>query len=71
MQAVLSDHAGHPTSICRHPHSGPDDPVLPASGKTVAAIVAQPQSGRMTIAKGNPCENPFVEWTVAPEPVKL
>ena len=65
MQAVLSDHAGHPTSICRHPHSGLDDPVLPASGKTVAAIVAQPQSGRMTIAKGNPCENPFVEWTLA------
>lgn len=64
MQHFLSDHSGYPTGICRHPHDGPDDPLLPAAGKTVAAIVAQPQSGRLTIACGNPCENPYVEWTL-------
>lgn len=62
MKRILSDHDGHPTSICRHPHSGHSDPILPASGHTVAAIIAEPQHGRFHIASGNPCEMPFVEF---------
>lgn len=58
----LADHSGHPTSICRHPHEGADHPILPCSGRTVAAIVAEPEAGRMHLCPGNPCEQPFVEY---------
>lgn len=62
MQNILADHAGHPVSICRHPHDGPGDDILPASGRTVAAIVAEPNRGRFHLCFGNPCEQPFVEF---------
>lgn len=65
MKKILADHDGHPVSICRHPHDGPGDDVLPSSGRTVAAIVAQPGSGRFHIASGNPCELPFVEYRLS------
>src|SRR5262249_55645259 len=56
LKGILSDHAGHPVSICRHPHDGPDDPVLPARGRTVASLIAEPDRGRLYVARGNPCE---------------
>lgn len=62
LQRILSDHDGYPVSICRHPHGGPSDPILPNTGHTVAAIIAEPQSGRFHIASGNPCETPFIEF---------
>lgn len=65
MQKILSDHDGHPVSICRHPHTGYGDAVLPASGRTVAAIIAEPEQGRFHIACGNPCEQPFVEFQLS------
>ncbi len=61
MQHILADHHGLPTSICRHPHDGHSDPILPNTGRTVAAIIAEPQHGRFHIASGNPCESPFIE----------
>lgn len=64
MQQILSDHAGHPVGICRHPHDGHGDAILPASGKTVAALIAEPAHGRLHIAKGNPCENPFATYAL-------
>jgi len=64
MQQILSDHAGHPVGICRHPHTGAGDAILPASGKTIAAIVAEPSRGRLHIARGNPCERPFVTYSM-------
>lgn len=62
MQKILADHDGHPTSICRHPHDGPGAAILPNTGHTVAAIVAEPQRGRFHIACGNPCEMPFMSF---------
>lgn len=64
MQEMLRDHSGHPTSICRHPHEGAGDLILPNTGKTVAAIIAEPEAGKLHIARGNPCENPFVTYTL-------
>ena len=64
MQRILSDHEGHPTSICRHPHVGPDYAVLPSAGKTVVALIAEPQQGRLHVARGNACENPFTTWSL-------
>lgn len=62
VQVMLTDHSGHPAGICRHPHEGYGDAILPSSGKTVAAIVAEPAQGKMHIARGNPCENPYITW---------
>lgn len=59
LKSFLSDHAGHPVSICRHPHAGPDYAVIPCTGKTVAALIAEPARGRLHVTRGNPCENPF------------
>lgn len=64
MQGMLQDHAGFPTSICRHPHAGVGDAILPNTGRTVAAIVAEPEMGRLHIARGNPCENEFVTYAM-------
>jgi isopenicillin-N N-acyltransferase-like protein len=62
MKVILSDHEGHPTGICRHPHDGPDDPVLPASGRTVASLIAEPDRGHLHVARGNPCESEYVTY---------
>jgi len=64
MKQLLADHDGHPTSICRHSHSGPEHGMLGPHGQTVAAIVAEPTRGKMHIARGNPCENSFVEYSL-------
>jgi isopenicillin-N N-acyltransferase-like protein len=62
LKRFLSDHAGHPTSICRHPHSGPDDPVLPSSGRTVASLIAEPDRGLLHVSRGNPCETAYATY---------
>ena len=64
MQHFLADHDGHPVSICRHSHAGPAGPMLGPSGKTVAALIAEPEQRRLHVALGNPCENPFVTYSV-------
>ena len=65
MQRFLSDHSGHPVGICRHPHAGPSESMLGNSGKTVAALIAEPQARRLHVALGNPCENPFVTYSLS------
>jgi hypothetical protein len=65
MQEILADHDGHPVSICRHPHAGHGDNILPASGRTVAAMVAEPNRGRFHLCCGNPCEQPFLEYRLS------
>ena len=64
VQRFLSDHHGHPVSICRHPHEGPSESMLGNSGKTVAALIAEPQERRFHVARGNPCENSFVTYSL-------
>jgi isopenicillin-N N-acyltransferase-like protein len=64
MQRFLADHDGHPVSICRHSHTGPEGPMLGPSGKTVAALIAEPEQRRLHVALGNPCENSFVTYSL-------
>lgn len=54
-RAILSDHDGFPTSICRHPN---DDP---ATGwqRSVISIILEPGERRMHVSGGNPCENEY------------
>ena len=65
VKQFLSDHDGLPVSICRHPHEGYGDEILPASGHTAAAMIAEPASGKFHIACGNPCENSFLPFELS------
>ena len=40
---------------------------LPCTGHTVAALIAEPAHGRLHVSRGNPCENPFVEYALDTE----
>jgi isopenicillin-N N-acyltransferase-like protein len=57
VQQALRDHAGGSGAICRH------DPERPM--KTIASIVAEPDARRLHVARGNPCENDYVTYSVA------
>lgn len=59
MKSILSNHDDHPVSICRHPNAGYSCDILPNTGHTVAAIIAEPNTGRFHVSAGNPCEVPF------------
>jgi isopenicillin-N N-acyltransferase-like protein len=65
LEQILADHDGYPVGICRHPHDGAGDSILPKTGKTVAAIIAEPAYGRLHIARGNPCENRFATYSIS------
>jgi isopenicillin-N N-acyltransferase like protein len=54
MQALLADHDGAPAAICRH------EPTT----ATIASLVAEPDHGRLHVALGNPCETPFVTYSL-------
>jgi isopenicillin-N N-acyltransferase-like protein len=55
MKRVLSDHEGHPQSVCRHPN---DDRVT-GSHRTVVSMIVEPAERRMHLTRGNPCERPY------------
>lgn len=59
MKRFLADHEGRPTSICRHPHAGPDHPSVSARGKTAASLIAEPARGLLHVSRGNPCTARF------------
>jgi isopenicillin-N N-acyltransferase-like protein len=59
VQRFLADHAGAPTSICRHPHDGPDHPSVSARGRTTASLIAEPGRGLLHITRGNPCATAY------------
>jgi len=58
----LSDHENEPTSICRHTHEHNDHPG--GAGKTVCALIAEPEGGRMHVCKGNPCQGRWETFEV-------
>jgi isopenicillin-N N-acyltransferase-like protein len=59
LKVILADHAGYPTSICRHPHGGPDHPSVSARGRTTASLIAEPAAGVLHVSRGNPCRNEY------------
>ena len=59
-KAVLSDHDGFPTSICRHPN---DDPTT-GWQRSVVSIIVEPGKQRMHVSNGNPCENEYETYAL-------
>jgi isopenicillin-N N-acyltransferase-like protein len=62
LKRFLADHDGQPTSICRHPHAGPDHASVSARSRTAASLIAEPAAGRLHVARGNPCRNGYVTY---------
>lgn len=65
LKRFLADHEGYPTSICRHPHSGPDHSSVSARGRTTASLIAEPTSGCLHVARGNPCQSLYATYRLA------
>jgi isopenicillin-N N-acyltransferase like protein len=58
LQAVLSDHADYPSSVCCHP----DERMVPWDrSATVASAIIDVRSRRMWLAAGFPCRTPYRE----------
>ena len=60
LQAVLSDHDGHPTSICRHPDGDPKT----GYSRSVFSVIMEVDDGRLHVSRGNPCETPYETYTL-------
>ena len=61
IKAILSDHDGRPTSICRHPNDHPTS----GADRSVVSIIVEPEAGRMHLTRGNPCDNPYEVYELA------
>jgi len=53
---AFRDHDGGHAAIFRHE---PERPM-----KTIASVIAEPDQGRLHVARGNPCENDYVAYSV-------
>lgn len=62
IKSLLSDHDNFPTSICRH---ASNDPVT-GFWETVFAIIIEPEQQAMHVSRGNPCQNEFETYQLAP-----
>lgn len=60
LKAVLGDHKGSPEGICRHAQNPGEG--LPAA--TNFGLVMDLTAGEAHFAENNPCENPFVTFTL-------
>ncbi len=55
-EALLSDHAGHPTGVCCHPDP---DAIAPEQDSTVLSVVMDLDAMTMRLADGRPCETGY------------
>ena len=57
LKEILGDHAGYPTSICRHAEGN-------HGSKTIASLIAEPERGLLHVAMGNPCQSEYSTYAV-------
>ena len=57
----LADHDGAPASICAHDKGA-------AFGRTIAGVVLEPALGRLRVAFGNPCAQPYQSFLLKEAP---
>jgi isopenicillin-N N-acyltransferase-like protein len=58
LRAFYRDHGGRPHSVCSHPFPGRDV-------QTVASVIGDLERLEVHAAKGSPCRNPYVTYTLA------
>ncbi len=56
LKRCLRDHEGGAAAICRHE---PDRPM-----KTITSIIAEPEHGRLHVARGNPCQADYATYSL-------
>lgn len=56
LEAVHCDHANRPDSLCHHREESA------GSVMTLTSLICDPESSRMLVAYGHPCEHEFVEY---------
>lgn len=56
LQTLLADHAGYPTSICKHG----------TETQTVFSIILQVETLKAWIGRGHPCETAYIEYQLEP-----
>ena len=61
LKKMLRDHDGFPRSICRHAN---DDPKT-GFWETVFSVIIEPQSRRMHVSRGMPCEHPYEVYALS------
>jgi isopenicillin-N N-acyltransferase-like protein len=63
IRAALADHFSYPSSICLH-----GDESMPAERRsvTLAGIVIDLGTGTLSVSDGQPCQTPFVRFTLPP-----
>ena len=59
VKAIFADHAGHPTSICRHPTTGKS-----ASIESIYSVIGEPDRGLLHLSVGNPCASAYFTYEV-------
>lgn len=59
IEQALTDHQGHPNSICRHP-----DPAAPQGlqAESLGSFVMLPNEGAMLVAAGTPCTHEYERY---------
>jgi isopenicillin-N N-acyltransferase-like protein len=55
LEEILRNHEEHPRSICRHANGDPGV----GHWQTVFSVIIDPESRRMHLTRGTPCEKPF------------
>ncbi|MCE9527434.1 MAG: C45 family peptidase [Planctomycetales bacterium] len=60
VKKLLRDHEGYPRSICRHAN---DDPKT-GFWETVFSVIIEPESRRMHVSRGTPCQHPYEVYTL-------
>jgi isopenicillin-N N-acyltransferase-like protein len=61
LKRLLSDHEGHPRSICRHPN----EDAKTGYWETVFSVIIEPEARRMHVARGTPCQNPYETYKLS------
>ncbi len=61
VKKLLRDHEGYPRSICRHTN---DDPKT-GFWETVFSVIIEPQSRRMHVSRGTPCQHPYEMYALS------
>lgn len=59
VKSFFADHAGHPTSICRHPTSGTSTSI-----ESIYSVIGEPDRGLLHVSVGNPCESEYSTYAV-------